>query len=171
MNNEVQSRISPFTRFDLQILVFALSTALELSLPIIVGYHIRIDNIPLYRKIFSILNRDFLMETILICLGWICLFAFPSYAALRCFRVYFLLRYFNAISPEESTFKPERSFMSLSKALRLSLYFVDELFNEFTTEKTKGRTKEFFCFYLLIFILPFYYFTFIFSLASCISFL
>jgi len=74
-------------------------------------------------------------------IGWCCIFVAPGLAALRCFRVFRLLWYFELFPhTHPNDYDPSEHIFSFRKASQLCLMYIERLGTEITTSKSRGAT-------------------------------
>ena len=88
---------------------------------------------PAWLKIIETFNGEVLLELLLLCEGWIFILTSPGLAALRCFRVFRYLWYF-----EMMRIRRKNPIYLLYHAARLCVVYIKKLYIEIFTSGSKG---------------------------------
>jgi hypothetical protein len=91
-------------------------------------------------KLAASFDSEVVIEVICLLIGWTCIFEAPGIAALRCFRVFRLLWYFELFAHEhnEDEYDPTEHPLTISKACQLCLEYLEKVGVELFTEASKG---------------------------------
>lgn len=131
--------------YVLQIIFLAVSTGLFVIGILMTGSVIEstdkypIDSLP--DRILACLDGEVIMELAFLIIGWACIFESPGVAALRCFRVFRFLWYFELFSEEviyEEGEGPEDRWFSVTRSSQLSLEYLEKLAIEVSSAASRG---------------------------------
>lgn len=94
------------------------------------------------------------VDIIYISIGWIFLFMHPGLAALRCFRVFRMLWYFEMICDDKpDDYDPSEHFFSISQSCQICLVYLERLGQELFTAKSKGAVVVLLMYFFMTYVL------------------
>jgi len=107
-----------------------------------------------FEVILGMCDGEVFLELGFLIIGWCCLFVAPGLAAIRCFRVFRLMWYFELFPfTEPEDYDPSEHLFSFRKASQLCLLYMERLGTEIVTSKSRGATVVlamfFYCTYVL----------------------
>ena len=143
----------------IQIAILAISSFLFVTsiIMIVNSYPDNADSVPLSTQLWDIFFSEFLLEIIGLMLGWIFIFILPGLAALRCFRAFRLLWWYELIAPTYGDdYDPGEDIIDIWTATRSSLKYLKRLGNEIFSAKSRGGA---------VILTMFFYVTYLFSVV------
>ena len=140
----------------IQVIVLAISTALYLILLVTTFLYVKKSSSAVAR-IRCLFDAEVMFETICLLIGWVFILSRPGIAALRCFRIFRMLWFFELVEHAEEkdpTYKPEEHFVSVSKVCHICVKYLEAIGCELLTAKSKGG---------IVLVIFYFYITYVFA--------
>ena len=141
---------------SLQISLLAVSTIVNLILLFATFSFVK-KTVPFFVKLRCIFDSGNALEVICLLIGWIFIIPNPGIAALRCFRVYRTLWYFELVDKEtkkDPNYRPEEHMVSISRVCHICMRYLEAVGCELMTAKSKGG---------LVILIFYFYVTYVFA--------
>jgi len=111
-----------------QVAIIVLSTVFAMIGTLWTAYSIDSEDINFIDKLMESIDREVIIEIFFLIYGWICIFAFPIFAALRCFRIFRFVWYFQlVISEQPDDYIPSQHWISVTKSSKLCVLYLESL--------------------------------------------
>lgn len=144
------------TAFTLQVIVLLVSTCLFFVGVVLSATHMEdeLETLPFAVKILESFDGEVFTELLLLGIGWICIYQIPGLGVLRCLRVFRYLWYIEIFDIRRGSI-----FFGISHASRLCIVYLEKLYEELFTSRSKGAVVVLGIFFYMSYIFGIMFYT------------